>query len=78
MNADVRQVLRRVRWLLAVGLLSGLVVALGVGLLLGSTGADLVVTGIAGLLAGNAGGVAAAVVAVRGAPGRLPEPATVA
>jgi hypothetical protein len=68
MGADVRQVLQRGWWLLAIGLLTGLAVALSVGLALGSTGADLVVTGVAGLLAGNAGGVVAAVVGMRGTP----------
>jgi hypothetical protein len=77
-DADVRQVLRQGWWLLVIGLLSGLVVSLTVGLVLGSSGADLVVTGIAGLLAGNAGGVVAAVVAVRSAPSRRPELLTAA
>jgi hypothetical protein len=77
-GADARQVLQRGWWLLAIGLLTGLAVALGVGLVLGSTGADLVVTGVAGLLAGNAGGVVAAVVGMRGTPARRPELSTVA
>ncbi|WP_092799938.1 hypothetical protein [Klenkia marina] len=55
-------------WLLVIGLLTGLAVSVVAGLLLGSTGADLVVTAGAGLLAGNAGGVVAAVVGMRGAP----------
>jgi hypothetical protein len=77
-NADVRQVLRQGWWLLLIGLLTGLLVSLSVGLVLGSSGADLVVTGMAGLLAGNAGGVVAAVVGMRGAPGRRPELPTAA
>lgn len=67
MGADVRDVLRRGWWLLVIGLLTGLGVALTVGLRLGSTGGDLVLTAAAGLLAGNAGGVAAAAVSLRGA-----------
>ncbi|MFC7574253.1 hypothetical protein ACFQX8_18975 [Klenkia terrae] len=55
MGAEAQQILRRGWWLLAIGLLTGLAVALSVGLVLGSTGADLVVTAVAGLLAGNAG-----------------------
>ena len=70
MATDVRAVLRRCSWLLAVGLLTGVVVAVGVGVLLGSTGGDLVVTAVAGLLAGNAGGVAAVVVGVRSSVAR--------
>ncbi|SFC99349.1 hypothetical protein [Klenkia taihuensis] len=67
MGADVHEVLRQGRWLLVLGLLTGLAVALGVGLLLGSTGGDLVLTAVAGLLAGNSGGLVAAVVLLRGA-----------
>ena len=78
MGADARQVLQRGWWLLAIGLLTGLAVALSVGLALGSTGADLLVTAVAGLLAGNAGGVVAAVVGMRGTPVRRPEMSTVA
>ncbi len=66
MGADVREVLRQGWWLLVLGLLTGLAVALTVGLLLGSTGGDLVLTAVAGLLAGNAGGLVAAVVLLRG------------
>lgn len=76
MGADARQVLQRGWWLLVVGLLTGLAVALSVGLVLGSTGADLVVTGVAGLLAGNAGGVVAAVVGMCAGPVRRGEVST--
>ncbi|MCO7220229.1 hypothetical protein [Klenkia sp. PcliD-1-E] len=65
MGANVREVLRQSWWLLVLGLLTGLAVALTVGLLLGSNGADLVITAVAGLLAGNAGGLVAAVVLLR-------------
>jgi hypothetical protein len=78
MGAEVQAILQRGWWLLAIGLLSGLAVSLGVGLALGSTGADLVVTAVAGLLAGNAGGVVAALVGMRGAPVRRPEVSTAA
>ncbi|GAA4311010.1 hypothetical protein [Klenkia terrae] len=78
MGAEAQQILRRGWWLLAIGLLTGLAVALSVGLVLGSTGADLVVTAVAGLLAGNAGGVVAAVVGLRGTPVRRPELSTAA
>lgn len=78
MGADTREVFQRGWWLLVIGLLSGLAVALGVGLALGSTGADLFVTAVAGLLAGNAGGVVATLVGMRGAPVRLPEMSTAA
>ena len=78
MGADVREVLRRGWWLLVIGLLTGLAVALSAGVALGSTGADLVVTGVAGLLAGNAGGVVAAGVGMRGTPVRRPEMSTAA
>lgn len=78
MGAEARQILQRGWWLLAIGLLTGLAVALSVGLVLGSTGADLVVTAVAGLLAGNAGGVVAAVVGMRGAPVRRSELSTAA
>lgn len=78
MDQDAREVFRRGWWLLAVGLLTGLAVSLSVGVALGSTGTDLVVTAVAGLLAGNAGGVVAAVVGLRGAPLRRPEMSTAA
>lgn len=65
MGADVRSVLRRGWWLLVIGLLTGLAVALSAGLALGSSGGDLVLTAVAGLLAGNAGGVVAAVMGMR-------------
>ncbi|MEI4272822.1 hypothetical protein TEK04_13920 [Klenkia sp. LSe6-5] len=78
MGTDVREVLRRGWWLLVIGLLTGLAVSLSAGLVLGSTGADLVVTAVAGLLAGNAGGVVAAVVGMRMAPARRPEMSTAA
>ena len=78
MGAEARQMLQRGWWLLVIGLLTGLAVALSVGLVLGSTGSDLVVTAVAGLLAGNAGGVVAAVVGMRDAPVRHRELATAA
>lgn len=76
MSAEARQVLQRGWWLLVIGLLTGLAVALGVGLVLGTAGSDLVVTAVAGLLAGNAGGVVAAVLGMRGAPAARPELST--
>ena len=71
MGAEVQEILQRGWWLLAIGLLSGLAVSLGVGLALGSTA-------VAGLLAGNAGGVVAALVGMRGAPVRRSEVSTAA